>query len=84
MARSMNNLGQQVPVYAAPKSYNLIARSLHKMNAATNKMVDLIAVWNKRSAYRHELAMLPRELLADIGLDAATARHEANKPFWKK
>jgi uncharacterized protein YjiS (DUF1127 family) len=31
---------------------------------------------------RHQLAQLDERLLRDIGLDRATARFEASKPFW--
>lgn len=31
---------------------------------------------------RHQLAQLDERLLRDIGIDRATARFEANKPFW--
>ncbi|MFN4015911.1 MAG: DUF1127 domain-containing protein [Reyranella sp.] len=31
---------------------------------------------------RHQLAQLDERLLRDIGVDRATARFEANKPFW--
>lgn len=31
---------------------------------------------------RHQLAQLDERLLRDIGVDRATARFEADKPFW--
>ena len=31
---------------------------------------------------RNQLAQLDERLLRDIGIDRATARYEANKPFW--
>ena len=31
---------------------------------------------------RHQLAQLDERLLRDIGIDRATARYEADKPFW--
>lgn len=31
---------------------------------------------------RHQLAQLDERLLRDIGIDRATARFEAAKPFW--
>jgi uncharacterized protein YjiS (DUF1127 family) len=31
---------------------------------------------------RHQLAQLDERLLRDIGVDRATARFEATKPFW--
>ena len=31
---------------------------------------------------RHQLAQLDERLLRDIGIDRATARFEATKPFW--
>ncbi len=31
---------------------------------------------------RHQLAQLDERMLRDIGIDRATARFEAGKPFW--
>ena len=31
---------------------------------------------------RHQLAQLDERMLRDIGIDRATARFEATKPFW--
>lgn len=44
---------------------------------------SLLETWQKRIRDREALAHMDRHLLADIGLDRSTARHEAEKPFWQ-
>lgn len=79
MARSLNAFGQEVPVYAAPKMSGIV----FALNAATNKLVDLVALWNYRTNYRRELAHMSVDMMADIGIDYVTAMKESRKPFWK-
>ncbi len=38
--------------------------------------------WQERGRSRHKLLMLDDRMLRDIGLDRATAEHEATKRFW--
>ena len=47
------------------------------------RALDLIFLWHERARERRELAMLDSRILADIGVDTATARNEADKPFWR-
>jgi len=39
--------------------------------------------WRTRRRDRALLRTMPEYLLRDVGLDAATARFEAEKPFWR-
>ena len=39
--------------------------------------------WQARAAQRHALAKLDDRLLQDIGVDRASAKAEAAKPFWR-
>jgi len=43
----------------------------------------MLTVWESRRRMRADLARLDRHLLRDIGIDAARARDEAAKPFWR-
>jgi uncharacterized protein YjiS (DUF1127 family) len=49
-------------------------------------IADAVALWARRSsrrrALRDELAAMPDEALADIGLTRERAWAEARKPFW--
>ncbi len=40
--------------------------------------------WHQRSRQRRQLDMLDDRLLRDIGVDRASAREEAAKPFWQQ
>ncbi|WP_375748532.1 DUF1127 domain-containing protein [Vibrio sp. HN007] len=51
--------------------------NLHK------KILAKIKCWHRNRMTRQHLKMLPDHLLDDIGLDRTSAKHEANKPFWK-
>ncbi|MCK8784874.1 DUF1127 domain-containing protein [Roseomonas sp. NAR14] len=43
----------------------------------------LLRLWLHRARTRRTLAELPARLRRDLGLDDATAREEADKPFWR-
>jgi uncharacterized protein YjiS (DUF1127 family) len=45
--------------------------------------VDTIMTRAELARSRRQLAQLDERLLRDIGLDRATARFEASKPFWE-
>ncbi len=47
------------------------------------RFLGLIFLWHERARERRELATLDSRILADIGVDTATARNEADKPFWR-
>jgi uncharacterized protein YjiS (DUF1127 family) len=46
-------------------------------------IIDLIFLWQERIRERRQLATLDSRMLADIGVDTATAWNEADKPFWR-
>lgn len=46
-------------------------------------MIQTLMVWQRRRDDRKRLRDMPDYLLRDVGLDAATARNEADKPFWR-
>jgi uncharacterized protein YjiS (DUF1127 family) len=47
------------------------------------RFLDLIFLWLERDRERRELGTLDLRMLADIGVDTATAQNEADKPFWR-
>lgn len=47
------------------------------------RVFDLLLGCIERSQQRHALGQLDERLLADIGVDRATARAEADKPLWR-
>ena|SRR5690348_4916917 len=47
------------------------------------RFFDLIFLWYERARERRQLATLDARMLADIGVDTATAGNEADKPFWR-
>jgi uncharacterized protein YjiS (DUF1127 family) len=47
------------------------------------RFLDLIFLWYERVRERRQLASLDTRMLADIGVDTATAQNEADKPFWR-
>ena len=44
--------------------------------------IEKIMTRSELARSRHQLAQLDERLLRDIGIDRATARFEATKPFW--
>jgi uncharacterized protein YjiS (DUF1127 family) len=46
------------------------------------RTINLILLWQARAEQRSALAELDDHLLQDIGVDRATAKVEAAKPFW--
>jgi len=63
---------------AAPRgaSRGLLARS----GAALAGLLDLLLLWQERSAQR---TRLDDRLLRDMGLDRDSVAHEVRKPFWQ-
>ncbi|HSS65120.1 MAG TPA: DUF1127 domain-containing protein [Gammaproteobacteria bacterium] len=47
------------------------------------RLLRTLALWHERARQRRALAVLPDELLKDIGVSRADAMREAGKPFWK-
>lgn len=59
--------------------------SLHRPATATRQGLALtrrLARWVEAHRSRKALALLDRHLLKDVGLESATARSEAQRPFW--
>lgn len=46
------------------------------------RLFDRLGRWCERSRQRAALGRLDERLLADIGVDRASAAAEADKPFW--
>jgi uncharacterized protein YjiS (DUF1127 family) len=53
------------------------------VSRAFSSVVQTMQTWQRRQRGRAQLRKLPDHLLRDIGLDPATARREAGKPFWR-
>jgi uncharacterized protein YjiS (DUF1127 family) len=64
---------------AAPEGRGPRARA----GAWVRNVVAVLGTWNQRRRTRAALAKLPSHLLRDIGLSAAEAAREAEKPFWR-
>jgi uncharacterized protein YjiS (DUF1127 family) len=47
------------------------------------RVVCALLTWRERARQRRNLASLDDRMLKDIGIDRATARKEADKPFWQ-
>lgn len=68
------------PVPAVPR------RGIGFGAASGNILMRIVAVlflWRERVVQRRALGRLDDHLLEDIGLDRATAKYEASKPFWR-
>ena len=50
---------------------------------AVTRALDTLLAWHERTVDRRRLAELDDRMLADMGLDRATAIGEAEKPFWR-
>jgi uncharacterized protein YjiS (DUF1127 family) len=48
-----------------------------------SRLLDLIFLWRERARGRRLLATFDDRMLADIGVERATAFYEAEKPFWR-
>jgi len=59
------------------------ASPARRLAQAAASASDLLVLWRHRAATRRHLAGLDRRMLADVGLDRATAAQEAGKPFWR-
>jgi len=54
-------------------------------SAATRYSIkQLVRLWMQRARTRRQLATLLPHELADIGVDATSARIESSKPFWQE
>jgi len=64
------------------QSMNVSAATLPRIRT-TFCTIGVFTVWLTRIRQRRALAALDNRLLADIGLDARSARSELRKPFWR-
>ena len=48
------------------------------------RALTLLFVWLERARSRRQLGQLDDRMLADIGIDRATARHELEAAFWRE
>jgi len=47
------------------------------------RLMDLLALWQRRSVDRQRLHDMDERLLKDMGIDRIDALQEAAKPFWR-
>ena len=60
------------------------ARRLQRASRAIVEAIDKpLRRWQQRHFDRAQLRDMPEYLLRDLGIDVATARREAEKPFWQ-
>jgi uncharacterized protein YjiS (DUF1127 family) len=62
------------------------ARFVDGSRASTRVFSSVLRIaqaWRSRRRDRALLGAMPEYLLRDVGLDAATARFETDKPFWR-
>jgi uncharacterized protein YjiS (DUF1127 family) len=68
-------------------SSDLLGRSARHQSLASGawvaRLLDQILLWSDRARSRRLLAAFDDRTLSDIGVDRATAHHEAMKPFWR-
>ena len=50
--------------------------------AAATRALTRVFAWMERARSRRQLAELDDRMLADIGIDRATAHVESERPFW--
>ena len=48
-----------------------------------SSLVDRFQAWQEQAQSRRLLATLDDRMLADIGIDRATAAKESSSPFWR-
>ena len=70
------------PIVATHSVVPLVARR-RKASAVVGGLALLFG-WLERTRSRRQLAELDDRMLADIGIDRATAQIEADKPFWRE
>ena len=69
-------------IVATHSAVPLVARR-PKASAAVGGLALLFG-WLERARSRRQLAELDDRMLADIGVDRATAQSEADRPFWRE
>ncbi|HEV2550587.1 MAG TPA: DUF1127 domain-containing protein [Stellaceae bacterium] len=48
-----------------------------------SRFLGLLSLWRERARSRRLLATFDDRMLADIGVERATAVYEVDKPFWR-
>jgi len=79
----MSTLSSVREVARAEASSFTFGRAMALLAGAVAVGVDTIMTRTELARSRRQLAELDERLLRDIGLDRATARFEASKPFWE-
>lgn len=69
-------------IVATHSALPLVARRRQPSAAVVG--LSLLFGWLERARSRRQLAELDDRMLADIGVDRATARSEADRPFWQE
>lgn len=54
-----------------------------RLSYGLSRILETLDQWHQRSRGRRRLGMLDDRLLRDIGVDRASAKSEADKPFWE-
>lgn len=69
-----------MPITKPYASSSLPSRALNARTSVFRKL----ALWARRRRSRAALGVLDAHLLRDIGLNAQSARLEAERPFWQE
>jgi len=57
---------------------------VHRIEAASVKVLDTLAIWESRSQERQDLSKLSDRMLKDIGLTRDQVAVEVGKYFWQQ
>ncbi|MBO6781745.1 MAG: DUF1127 domain-containing protein [Alphaproteobacteria bacterium] len=82
----MTNLGNIINFSNTYRNPSRHGPGLGLRNALTGTVriaLGLPCTWHARAGQRRALERLDPRLLDDVGIDAAAARREAGKPFWR-
>jgi uncharacterized protein YjiS (DUF1127 family) len=79
----MSTLSSVREMARAEASSFTFGRAMALLAGAVAVGVDSVMTRAELARSRRQLAELDERLLRDIGLDRATARFEASKPFWE-
>jgi len=79
----MSTLSSAREVARAEASSFTFGRAMALLAGAVAVGVDTLMTRAELARSRRQLAELDERLLRDIGLDRATARFEASRPFWE-
>jgi uncharacterized protein YjiS (DUF1127 family) len=79
----MSTLSSVREMARAEASSFTFGRAMALLAGAVAVGIDTLMTRAELARSRRQLAELDERLLRDIGLDRATARFEASKPFWE-